>query len=139
MYLSLYLIMNIAEVLMLKATAVAYLIASVQRGVMRFYYSRGAMSLLCISVSGCAGDPAVYMDHKPSAPRIMDTARQISCEIYKADGIGTLADNGYFATVLPAIQVEDNVDGTPSLSYIHPFTTAMTNFTGTVGGDYGGA
>jgi hypothetical protein len=94
---------------------------------------------LCAALAGCAGVPDLYPDSKPSAPRVNDIARQISCELYSGTSISPLADGKYFVTVLLTLQVDDNVDFTPSLGFISPLSGAMENVTTTVSGDLGGA
>lgn len=105
----------------------------------------GLASLL---VAGC-GVPSLYSPPVPPngtgqvsetllAPKVADITDEIACELGRAKQDHGLLTSPYIVTVLLTLQVEDNLDLTPSLGFIHPFKSGAGNVTTTVSGDLGG-
>jgi hypothetical protein len=76
-----------------------------------------------------------------SGPTVQAVIKHIDCELSQANenSLGTLAAQKYLVNVNLLLQVDDNVDVTPSFSYIDPLKAASTNFTFVLAADVGGA
>lgn len=97
--------------------------------------------------SGCAGVPGLYKPKQPLADRTKDMAlapkvdhilRQISCELSMVSKT-QLRDRHYVINVTLTLQVDDEINLTPSLSFIEPLTVTGTSRTLTQGLGVGGS
>jgi hypothetical protein len=87
---------------------------------------------------------------EPVGPRVSDIMNEVQCEIltslYKSDpnhlnynaDLSPLQNGQYVASINLTLDVTDNQSLDPSLSYIDPFKTAGTNFTGSLVGQLNG-
>lgn len=106
-------------------------------------WGRRAALVSAVLVSGCAGVPQLYKPAtvEPSrtlAPKVDHIVRQIGCELGALSKVH-LADRHYIITAILTLQVDDEINLTPSLSFIEPLTVAATNRTMTQGLGIGGS
>lgn len=91
----------------------------------------GAGSLVVATMlSACAGVPRLYPPN-PSvatalAPKVEDIVRELTCELTSASKT-YLVDKDYLISATLTLQVNDDVNFSPSLSFIEPLTVAQTN------------
>jgi hypothetical protein len=103
---------------------------------------------VCLLLSGCTGVPALYAPPTPAngvsqqqetllAPKVRDIVDEVACELARSKAAGALQEP-YTITILLTLQVEDNLDLAPSLTFIHPLAAASTNRSVLLNGDLAG-
>lgn len=86
-----------------------------------------------VLLSGCAGVPQLYRPAKDKpattvAPKVDHIVDEISCELSKLSRV-QLQRQPYIITVLLTLQVDDEINLTPSLSFIEPLAATGTSRT----------
>lgn len=99
---------------------------------------------LALMLGGCAGVPQLYgaASTNPKdanlAPKVKDIIDEISCELVDANG-GILLKQKHIVTVLLTIQVDDNLNVTPSFLFTNGLSGQNRVFGLSEGIDVGGA
>lgn len=110
-------------------------------------WGRRVALVSAVLVSGCAGVPQLYKPKLPlsdqtkdiaPAPKVDQIIDQISCELREISRT-QLKDKRYIIKVNLTLQVDDEINLTPSLSFIEPLTVASTSRTMTQGLSLGGS
>ena len=83
-------------------------------------------------------DPAKLPSAKTMAPKVADIVDEIACELGAA-GVNQLHNTPYSVLVFLTLEVDDNLDLTPSVSLINPLAVTGEVETNTLSADLGGA
>lgn len=110
---------------------------------MRKTWGRCAALVSAMALSACAGVPRLYKPaasepSKTLAPKVRQIIDQITCELSEISRT-QLKDKRYIITVNLTLQVDDEINLTPSLTFIEPLTVASTNRAVTQGLGVGGS
>lgn len=97
---------------------------------MKFAFWRTGCFGVMVSLAGCAGVPQLYSSKVPlgftMAPKVQDIVRSLTCELTKVSA-GKLAKKDYLITATLTLQVNDELNFSPTLSFVDPLRVAQTS------------